>query len=446
QGIEIETLTREARVPGLTLYATGAAPDDAALPAGTWLVRAAQPIGRLARAVFEPDPQVSDIDTYDITAWSLPVSFGLDAGYADAAPTDLATRPLTEFSPPPARLTGAGDAAILVDSRQHFFPRAVGLAVKHDLVARATGDAVTTADGAEFGPGSLIVHTIRNSPDSMSAFVRDCLDAGLSVHRVDTGMTAEGHVLGANDNGLFDLPRVLLLRGEPTFSNSAGSTWWLLDLEQRVPYTAINADALTRADLDKYNVLVVPEMFGSLGERATGAIKEWVRGGGTLVAIGAASDWAGRSILDIEPEPDRADDEPKPNTRTYAQRERRSVENRVPGALLRARVDTTHPLAAGMPEWIGVLKRSARTLQMKDDAYVVARFADAAAPDAEPSLRLGGTVSLRNEQRIGGTPAVVHHRLGRGAVISFSDDPTFRAFHHAGMRLLMNAIIYGPSL
>lgn len=441
-GIEVERLTREATIAGLTSYKGNAAAGETRVPAGAWIVRAAQPMGRLAKAVFEPDPIVTDNDTYDITSWSLPVAFGLDAWFTDAA-INAATEPVRSFAPPAARVTGAGEVAVMVDARAHHFPVAVGLAMKHDLFARMAGGEITTPDGATFGPGSLIVHTVRNRPEQMRAFVNDCVAAGIGVHRVATGEASAGHVLGADDNSLYNLPKVLLVRGTPTQSNSAGSHWWLLDLEQPIPYTAVNADALGRADLSQYNVIVMPE-GGPLGESVTNAIKAWVRNGGTLIASGSSTVWASRSVLELKPDETPADrNAPKPNSKTFAQRLQESIDGRVPGAMLLANVDTSHPMAAsGVRDWIGFIKRGDRTLPVADAGYVVARFADARNGE---TLRLGGSISRDKEFALSGTPAVTHHNLGRGNVVCFAEDFTFRAFHHAGMRLLMNAIVFGPT-
>ncbi len=442
-GIVIETMDENANIQGLTSYKTGGDPGPGKMPAGTWVIRADQPMGRLARAVFERDTEVTDIDTYDITAWSLPVSFGLHAYYTPTA-VAAATTVLEEWEAPAPELSGVGEIAFVIDAKQHQFPIAMGLAAKHELFARLTGDAISTVDDVEFSGGSLIVYTIRNRPEQLQAFVEDCLEQGLNVHRVGSGLNTKGFVLGADDNDLLELPRVLLVRDSPISGNSYGQHWHLLDIAMPIPYTAVNAESLTRIDLDDYNVIVMPEMYGSLNESTTNAIKDWVRGGGTLVANGPSASWACRALLDLKNEDDEEDkDEPKPSAKTYAEREQESIEDRVPGALLLANIDVTHPLAAGMDDWIGVLKRGTRTLPVADNGYVVARFADAKSGEG---LRIGGTISKSNEDEIGGTPFMTQHRLGRGSVICFSDDQTFRGFHHAGMRLLMNAIVYGPSL
>ena len=38
-----------------------------------------QPKGTLVKVLFEPNAKLSDSVTYDITAWSLPYAYGLDA-------------------------------------------------------------------------------------------------------------------------------------------------------------------------------------------------------------------------------------------------------------------------------------------------------------------------------------------------------------------------------
>ena len=110
----------------------------------------------------------------------------------------------------------------------------------------------------------------------------------------------------------------------------------------------------------------------------------------------------------------------------------------MPGSLLRASIDTTHPLSVGVPSWVGVLKRNGRTLPYGNGAYVVARF--------DENSRMGGLASDRNVRKIAGTPFLMQQRLGGGAVIAFSDGCTTRGFTHSTKRLLLNAILYGPSL
>jgi hypothetical protein len=444
-GIEIHTLREDSRVEGLSSYRTGEAAADGVVPAGTWVIPAGQRMGRLARAIFERSTTVTHIETYDITGWSVPISFGLDATYTDTN-VDLNTTPLESWSRQRGRISGSGDVAVVVDSGQHDFPKAIGLAMEHELICRTAGDAIAFGD-ERFAMGSLIAYRVRNGENDLDGFVERCLEAGIDVHLTDSGMTTEGHVLGADDNGHYTMPSIALVRGTPTSSYSFGQLWHYLDIQYPMPHTSINADALGRADLDRYNVLVLPDAFGgwerTLGEATVERLGEWVRGGGTIVAIGGSAQWSYEELVegdDEEQGDDEEDDDERPdrNTLTWQEREDRRVEDNIPGAMFRATVDTTHPMSAGVGSWVGALKRGDRTLELEEGSAVVARF------DEHPFV--GGYSSERNRESVGGTAFMAHHSVGRGNVIGFSDDVTIRGFMHTPVRLILNAIIYGPSM
>lgn len=439
-GVRIERVTRDAEIPGLRSYWTGQDAESNLVPEGAWVIPAGQPMGRLARAIFERETTVTDIETYDITGWSVPLSFGLHAAYTRSnyhAPS----APIEQWRRPDAQETGDGSVAILVDANQHDFPVAVGLSVKHDLMARRTGGEVVV-DARRFAAGSLIVYTIRNRGRDPEAFVRECLAAGLNVHRAASSMTTEGHVLGANDNGHYTLPKIMLLRDAPTSGNSFGQLWHYLDIQYPIPHTVVNVRDVSRASLHNYNVIVIPDASAAigreLGESTVSAIKDWIRAGGAVVALGAAGAWANETFVPDLPKPEEEKDErPKPAELTWEQRRDRAAQDNIPGAMFRAKVDTTHPLSAGVGQWVSVLKRGERTLRHSDNAYIVARF------DDDPFV--GGYTSERNRDRVGGSPFMTHHRVGRGAVIAFSDDVSIRGFMHGPMRLVLNAIIYGAN-
>ncbi|MEQ8317895.1 MAG: M14 family metallopeptidase [Phycisphaerales bacterium] len=439
-GIEVERLTEGLTTSAFMTYDTGEIVEDLELPEGTWIIDARQPMSALVRTMFERVTEVENPDTYDITAWSLPISFGVHAWLSDDF-LDASTEPVTRYAPPTARLTGNGGVALLIDSSHHNFPVAVGHAVEHDIFCRVLGDAVEV-DGNTFARGSLLVHLIRNPDRDLEAFVRDVLASGVSVHRASEGFTTSGPMLGNNANPILRLPKVLLATGPGTSSLSAGQHWHMLDITFPFPYSRVDTSDLGRVDLSDYSVIVLPSM-GGLSNSAAENIGRWIRGGGAVVASDGAAGWALREIAGAERDDrDDDDDEAKANTKTWAEREDASVARRVAGAMALTRLDRTHPLTSGLRDhqsWMGVLVRGMSDLPMRDSAYVVARY-------DETNPIISGPVSQENQDRMAGEPFIIHHRVGSGSVIVFADDVTIRGFHHAGMRLLMNAIIYGPTL
>jgi len=440
-GIEVHALEAPIEAEGLLAYDASSEPIAAPLPEGTWVVRADQPLGHLVSVLFERDPVVSDPDTYDITAWSVPVAFGLDA-YQSTRPIEAPMRRVERFDPPTPSITGDGSVALLISSAQHRFPVAFGIAAELGLHARLAGETFEI-EGLNFPHGSMIVHGVRNTPEAMAHLETRLLAAGLSAHRAARGMTDSGPVLGANANRPLQHPRIALLRGRPLNWLSYGQIWHLLDVAMPLPHTPIDLDRVGSVDLSPYSVVVVPasgSLDATIGSGGMNRLKEWVRAGGTLVVVGGSANWAARSILGIDRTGDAADEEPdqaKLADLSWAERRERGVEGRVPGALLLATVDETHPLSAGLGPRVGIIKRGASTLPIRDSASVVARFED------DP--RVGGSISQRRLEALAGTPLMTMHGEGRGRVISIVEDPTLRGFNHHPARMLLNAITLGPS-
>jgi len=448
-GVEVHVLPDPVQAGGLLAYEGSDDHHERELPAGTWIIRADQPLGHLVSVLFERDPFVSDPDTYDITSWSVPVAFGLDAFQATAPIAGRMER-LRAYAPPAAEITGEGAVALIVSSHQHRYPRAFALAAEHKLHGRIAGKDFTI-DGRSFPHGSLIVHAVRNDAEAMRAFERDLLADGLSAHRTARGMSEEGPVLGANANRTVRHPKIALLRGSPLSSLSYGQIWHLLDVEMPLPHTPIDVDRIGRTDLSAYNVIVVPtggNLDSALGRGGVDRVRDWVRAGGTLVAVGGAATWSARSILGIEgggsaaagdSDDDAESAAPLPLSEvSWEERRLRGVENRVPGVTLRAHVDETHPLSAGLGPHVGLVKRGGSVLPIRSNASVVARF--------ETAPRVGGAISERQLSRLAGSPLMTMHTEGRGRVIAIAEDPTLRGFKHHATRMLLNAVVLGPSM
>lgn len=438
-GIEVRRLTSDLTTGAFATYDTGELVDELELPEGTWIIDARQPMSALVRAKLERVTAIEDPDTYDITAWSLPLSFGVQGWWSDEF-LDADTQRVERFAPPTARLTGSGGVALLIDSSQHHFPVAVGRAVEHELFCRVLGDAVEV-DGKRFAKGSLLVHLIRNPDRDLEQFVREVLAAGVSVHRASEGFVSQGAHLGNNANPIMRMPKVLLVTGSGTSSLSAGQHWHMLDVNFPFPHTRISTGDLGSMDLSEYSVIVMPSM-GGVSSTAAERVRDWVRRGGSVVASDGAAGWALTQIAQAERDDDDDRDRPEPNTQSWDEREQGSVDRRIAGAMALSRLDLSHPLTAGVREGhasMGVIVRGFSELPMRNDAYVVARY-----DDDQPII--SGPVSDENKDRMAGQPFIIHHRVGRGAVIVFAEDVTIRGFHHAGMRMLMNAIVYGPTL
>jgi len=443
--IEIHEPSGSARVPAGEFlgYRTGQPDDPPARLEDCWLIPGDQPRGALVRAVFERSTFIEDPETYDITGWSLPIAWGLDAWVIER---DVSSElvPYASVRPAPAQ-TEAGKVGTVIGADQHNFPRAVGALVRNNCFARIAGGAFTI-EGRTFPAGSLILHTIRNE-GRMDAFLDECRALGVEAFPINAGVSDDGYPPGADDNARFVPPRILLVRNEPTSAYSYGQLWHLLDIEMRLPHTAVNTHDLRRVDLSEYNVIVLPHLYGAftdaIGEGMKSDIESWLRAGGTIVAIGGGADWAARAYLgepDDAPETEADEDEdPEDRDLSWEERRQRRQSRSIPGAMLSAEVDTGHPLSAGVRDWVGVIKRGDRVAPLRERGSALARF------DSEDPV-IGGVVSDEQAETLAGEAFVSHHRVGAGSVVCVSDDVTIRGFVHAPVRLILNAISLGPSV
>jgi hypothetical protein len=115
----------------------------------------------------------------------------------------------------------------------------------------------------------------------------------------------------------------------------------------------------------------------------------------------------------------------------------------VPGAIVRAVVDTMSPLMAGIEEReIPVQYFSDRLYTAPRDVRpgeVAARFAPLAR------LRMAGYMWPEVPGRLAGTPYVWTERAGRGRVIGFAGDPTYRDLWPGLLPMFGNAVFMGGS-
>jgi hypothetical protein len=257
----------------------------------------------------------------------------------------------------------------------------------------------------------------------------------------------------------------------------------MFETEYQIPFTPIKAESLGGTDLNNYNVIILPpdsgegrgysRVIGGLAPK----LADWVRGGGVLIGIrggavfttkkksalssityrllGRAADEARIEEERVAPKKDEpASTEPAPpppskeeqeklrqnalerKLRKYADKEKQAQREEVPGAILRAQIDNTHPLAYGMGERLAVLDQNAPILELTDKGDNVAYF-------PKDNLKLSGFIVPENEKKLSLTAYALRERQARGAVILFADNPAFRGFWDGSSRMLLNAVYFG---
>jgi len=225
-------------------------------------------------------------------------------------------------------------------------------------------------------------------------------------------------------------------------SMDEGWTRWAIDSAGRCLYYTSLEDAEARAGnlRAKYDAIIIPdqaarlvlnghktgtmppEYTGGLGAEGVRSLREFVEAGGTLIALNRASDFA----IEQFKLPVRNITEGLKRTEFY-----------VPGSILRTELDTTHPIAKGMPEESIAWVEDSPVFEISDAkeaarVHVIARYPSNSNPLLSGYL-LGG-------ERLKGKAALVEVSMGRGRVILFGFRPQYRGQSLATYPLLFNAI------
>ncbi|MCM4159797.1 zinc carboxypeptidase [Antarcticibacterium flavum] len=396
-----------------------------------------QPKGKMVKVLFEPSAKLSDSLTYDITAWSVPHAYGLEA-VASSARVNSSSSPAILQAKNTATPAGAGYIAKWNSMQDAKFLAALlkeGIRVRFSEVAFENNNE-------KFERGSIIItksdNRITENFDNRLIEIANAHNRQLTP--AASGFATTGPDFGSPDVKIINIRRIGVLRGEGTSSLNYGEIWYFFEQQLQYPITSIGTEYFNRVDLNKLDVLVLPSGSYSsiLNNGDLEKLKSWVRSGGKVIAIGAAVEhFAGKDGFDLKenkPEEDK-DAEPKGNLTPYNQRERESVKNLITGSIVKTKIDNTHPLAFGYGDTYYSLKLSNNSFSFLNDGFNVGYLQD--SPEivsgfAGSNARTG----IKNSMTFGVEP------MGRGSFIYLVDNPLFRSFWENGKLFFVNALFF----
>ena len=407
-------------------------------PDAAFVVPVDQPQGRLVKAMMERVTTFGDSLFYDVSAWTLPLAFGVRHAELTRDPGALLG---AAWSPQAGGRSVGGRAsyAYLIPWGEAFAPRALARLQRSGVRVRLAQDAFeSTVGGARqrFERGTLVVPVVQADVDTETVHalvVEAVAQDGVDAFALGSGLTPSGPDFGSGSMPVLAMPRVAILSGEGTDSYSVGEAWHLLTERAGLPVSLLDLDDLGRADLGRYTVLAVVGSVRGLDEAAAETLKGWVRSGGTLIVTeGATGVAAERGLVELE----RREADEDSTLRPYAEVSDARGAQFVGGAIFEAVLDPTHPLAFGHPERVALFKNNTLFFDRSERAgTTVAVYADAPL--------LSGYISAPNLERLGGAAAIAGQRLGRGHVVAFDFDPNFRAFWWGTQGLFLNAVFFG---
>jgi len=423
-------------------------------PAGSFVVKAAQAFRPHVLDMFEPQDHPNDIPypggpptpPYDNAGWTLAYQMGVQFD-----------RILDPFGGPFTSVLGF---ARVPDGRS--VSPAIGYALSHSendafaavnrLLAR--GEEVYTLrtplsiNGRTYDAGTFY---IPGRSTTIPILIQLAAEKGLAFDPIDAEVSA----------GVLRRVRPARIALWDQYGGAISSGWARFILEQfEFPYEVVYAPTLDAGNLiNKFDVLILPDGVTFAGRpnvrvgarvnpeevppeyrdrvgnitaaRTTPQLIEFLNGGGTILAIGSATDLGLQLQLPIANALADSTGKALPRNRFY-----------VPGSILSMRVDTTAALAHGLRPVTDFYYDNAPGFRLLPgaDARGIKRivWVDGPAP-----LRSGWAWGQRY---LSGVTEVLQVPVGRGELVLYGPDPYFRSQPHGTFKLLFNGILYRTAL
>jgi len=405
-----------------------------------------QPQHRMVQTMFETYSKYRDSVFYDASAWSVANFYNMK--YKGLKSVSLgqkisATENMVSVTPIPK-----STYAYIMDWDDYYAPAALyymqskGLKVSSAFKPFSTN---TNVGNKSFNYGSIMIPVSKQSKssDDVYAIIKAAQNTyNVPIYVANSGFSTKGIDLGSNNFRTTKKPKAALLIGEGVSSYEAGEVWHLLDTRIDMPISKIRMQNLSRANLDKYNTMVmVSGGYNQIDSMQLKRLKDWTSRGNTLITIANASRWAINKKLVNEKltEKPKEKDSTKTVTRLpFVEAFEHIGRERVGGAIFQVDLDTTHPLGFGYRNnLLPVYKNNNVFIKPSENEYsTVAKYT--------PNPHIDGYISDKNlETFLKPSASLIVSPVGRGRVIMFADNPNFRGAWYGTNRLFLNALFLG---
>lgn len=388
--------------------------------------------GTLVKVLFEPNARLSDSLTYDITAWSLPYAYGLDAIASESLVGGAAKEEtlVNNEALNPNTYAYVTDWNGMDDAR--FLAELLELKIKVRQAKKPF-----TLEGKRHDRGSLIITKTDN--DFNKNFTKILGEAADRHHKsltaASSGFVDKGKDFGSGYVQMIPAVKVALLGGAPTSTLRFGEIWHFFEQQLHYPLTVLDGDYLDEVDLYNYEVLILPGGYGYkkfVDKEMLSRLKEWVGQGGRLIAMGKSiASLGGKDGFDISIR-ENEQDSTEITVEPYENLLREEMKNDITGAIFKTKVDTTHPLAFGYPDTYFSLKLGSDSYDYLESGTV--------AYISNDTVPVSGFAGSEAQKKMSQSLVFGVEEYGKGQVVYMVDNPLFRGFWENGKLFFVNAL------
>ena len=403
------------------------------------IVSSAQPRAVMVKVLFEPQSKLVDSATYDITAWSLPYVYGLNAFATTQLISVGAGKPLPDFIQ-----NNPVDAYGYVIRWQAVSSAATTVKLLEKGIRLRFAETPFEAGGASFGSGSVLILKKGNEKFGASLWKmvsEICNEHNVKMFAVNSGMVDKGFDFGSAYVHPMKAPRVTLLTGEGISANAAGEIWHFFEKELKYKITLANANDFSRINWNDIDVVIMPDgRYKFLSEKENAKqFEQWISNGGRVVALENAvaqlskQEWSAIKSKNYAEEDSNKNKDPYELLLNFADRERIGIAGTTPGSIFKINVDNSHPLMFGYPSYYHTLKMDAAVYEfIKEGGWNVGSL--------KKENQVAGFVGYKLNPKLKDGLLFGVQELGGGTVTFLTDNVLFRNFWENGKLMFCNAV------
>jgi len=403
------------------------------------VIHTQQPKGKMVKVLFEPNAKLSDSLTYDITAWSLPYAHGFKAM---ASTNKVSSRKDIIVDTTQIKIEENAYAYL---SKWNSLEDASFLAeLLHKNIRVRFSEKDFSVEGNSYKKGTLIILQADNKKNEKfnNQLTSIARNNNRNIIPVNTGFVTTGKDFGSSSVKPINKQKIAVISGKGTSSLSFGEIWHFFETQLHYPLTALDTDYINRVDLNKYDVLIIPNGYYStiLNKSGLEKINNFAQGGGTVIAIGSAlRSFANKDGFALKSKKSNSSEENSTvNLTSYKDTRRNRANNLITGAIFRSTVDDSHPMAFGYNNAYFSLKLNNASYEYLQNGNNIAYF-------DENTKKYAGFAGQKALNNISKSLLFGEERKGSGSIIYMVDNPLFRSFWDNGKLFFVNAIFFRNS-
>ena len=403
------------------------------------IVKVDQPKAVFTQVLFEPNQKLNDSLSYDITAWALPLAYGVE-GYAVKNSLGFKTKATIELT---EKMVPQKVYAFHIPWNNRISAQVLSVLHQNDIKVRSAMNKAIFGD-VTVEPGGLLVTKADNPKVAdFEKTISDLIKIKTDYNYINTGFSSNAKDVGSENFNLLKAPKVVLLSGKGVSSTEFGAAWFYMQETINYPVSVVEVNSFNRLKLMDYNTLILADGDYTFSEEQQNKIGDWIKNGGKVIAMNGALSLfdvkEGYALSPFANDDDKLSAEKAKDSVALKERfldfhatERREISKSIPGAIIENVLNKTHPLSFGLGDKYFSLKTDSNHYSLLKNAVNVAYV--------PKDYKSYGFIGSQVKKKLNNTVSFAVERKGDGTIVYMVDNPLFRGFWENGIVLFNNAL------